>query len=323
MIPTDTDARFRGSTMEEGMSALLPVSSRELAGGTLTGEDIRKIQNKLWSLLGERTERYTMGDSTSVTIETAEELLKSICFTIALCPGARGSLPSLFLETEDIQTLLKAGWLELEARMEAGKNLFREVVRSAPRIDSLSYRDTLAGIGTFFEKYDYRFFAHRIPCEIDYQLCHAVPDELQGIEYINEYLKRLFTENRFCNCFEGGTVVSLLKRCCPDYERLLINLFEPVAINVIGLAISGGELASLNITTYDRRKLEDYFRASSKADATGELRAAADQVCSELGIGDAFSKEYLRRTAADLYPRIAAALPAGGLDGIFPSPVLP
>lgn len=39
------------------------------------------LQSRLYMLLGEQTERYTEGESTSVTVETAQELLSSLCYT--------------------------------------------------------------------------------------------------------------------------------------------------------------------------------------------------------------------------------------------------
>ena len=48
----------------------------------ISDEEKEIIQIKLWELLGKVTERYTMGDSSSVPIEIAEELLKSICFLL-------------------------------------------------------------------------------------------------------------------------------------------------------------------------------------------------------------------------------------------------
>lgn len=48
----------------------------------LTETEANQLLEKLWCLLAKRTERYTMGDSTSVPVETAQELLASICFTL-------------------------------------------------------------------------------------------------------------------------------------------------------------------------------------------------------------------------------------------------
>ncbi len=103
----------------------------------------------------------------------------------------------MLLKNADLQDLLKAGWTEIEAQLKTGKELLQKVRETAPSVENRSYKDTLKGIEVFFKKYDYRFFAHEIPGDIDYQLCHPLPGELQGIEYINGYLRRLLTETGF------------------------------------------------------------------------------------------------------------------------------
>ncbi len=123
--------------------------------------------------------------------------------------------------------------------MERGKNLLEEVRKSSPNIENISYKDTINEIDKFFSKYDYRFFAHKIDCSIDYQLSNAISEKLQGIEYINEYLKALLIENEFCICFDKDNIIYILNSYCDDYKELLINIFEPILTNAIGLDILG------------------------------------------------------------------------------------
>lgn len=304
--------------MEENKSNYLErVSNQAVLDGTLTNEDVEAIQIKLWHLLGQRTERHTMGGSSSVPVETAEELLKSICFTIGLYMKAMGKSPVSLLKTANMQELLQAGWAEIESQIEIGKELLQKVKDNAPQIENISYQDTLKGIEGFFKKYDYRFFAHVIPCDIDYQLCHTVPSELQGIEYVNEYLRHLLTENKFCRNFDTEKMILLLKSYCPDYKGLLINLYEPVAINAIGLAMLDGDILALDISEKGRGELLECFQGWTKTKAVEELKRSADKLCHSLYFEDVPASEYLQMTAIELHPRIEAALPTGCLEGIF------
>ena len=65
---------------------------------------------KLWELLGKVTERYTMGDSSSVPEEVVEELLRSICF---LLQRELGDLKTsvVLLENGDLEKILKSAWI--------------------------------------------------------------------------------------------------------------------------------------------------------------------------------------------------------------------
>ncbi len=285
---------------------------------SLTEDDEAKIQSKLWQLLARRTELYTLGESSSVRIETAQELLQSINFCLGIYLRQSGNTKKLFV-TADLEELFALGQKALENQIDLGKRLYNKACLTAPEIENISYKDTLRSIGGFFKHYDYRFFSHIIPCDIDYQLCHAVKDNLKGVEYINQYLGRIIIENDFVRSFEKSRVESLLESYCSDYKGLLINIYEPLAANAIGLALLHEDVKALSITALDCERLTKLFEPLSATPAKSALNEAADRVCTELGINDPSSMRYLRKTAEELYPRIEAALPHGSLGGIFMS----
>lgn len=295
----------------------IPGSAQSALRDTLSQEDMEEFQLKLWKLLGERTRRYTMGESTSVPIETAGELLRSACFTIGVYVKAMGVTAPELLRTRELSELLREGQAVLEAQIAEGRQLLCRVTGSMPAVPNRSYTDTLLGLETFFRRYDHRFFAHEIPGDIDYQLCHPVVPDLQGIEYINEYLRRLRIENMFIGYFPTKAVITLLKRYCPDPVGLLINLYEPVAVNALGLALLGGDIYGLDMTGRDTQQLLRRFKRMGPHKAAEELERGAGILCRRLRMEDARSREYLERTAAELCPRLTAAMAAGSLNGVF------
>ena len=59
----------------------------------LSGEEISRLQEKLLELLARRTALYTMGESSSIPRETAEELLRSM--------SLEEKVGQLFIHAED------------------------------------------------------------------------------------------------------------------------------------------------------------------------------------------------------------------------------
>jgi hypothetical protein len=285
----------------------------------LTQEEAREIQIKLWRLLALQTEHYTMGDHSSIPVEKAEELLKSIVFAINVYLKKTEESPSSLLKDADLLALLKKGWFEIAKQVKRGKALLEAVKASSPGADNISYRDTIAGIEVFFKRYDPRFFAHEIPGNIDYQLCHPVSDTLLGIEYINEYLRRLLAENEFCGRFPLPNRLRLLCASYLDYKGLLVNLYEPVAANALALALTEGVVFSLDVSEKERDVLLRLFEGRSRAGIGSEMARAAGTLCGTLEIKEPFLRDYLFRTADGLCPRVLAAVPAANLSGVFPS----
>ncbi len=273
---------------------------------------------KLWRLLAKQTARYTMGDSSSVPVETAQELLSSICFVIG--EAAEQEEESLAgLSGSDPDALFERGQKVIQKKITEGRKLWTNACLTAPEIRSQSYRDTLREIGTFFRQYDFRFFAHQIPCSIDYQLCLPVPENLSGIRYVNEYLRRILIENGVLHFFEKDRVIRLLKSCCPDYDGLLISLCEPVITNALGLTLLGEDPRSLQITDEHRETLLDLLRPLPRPKRKAALEHAAEQLCRSLQIRDPAAKDYLSQIADGICPRLSSAIKAGDLSGLFPS----
>jgi hypothetical protein len=308
--------RITGGFMEENNKSLLTFSDDIQIDKNVCEENRILIEMKIWNFLGKHTERYTMGDSTSIPIETAEELLNSICFLLGLQLRGLMNVDEVLIE-EDISDLLKASWSKIDFLMEQGKKLLEAVRKSSPNIENISYNDTLGEIGKFFKKYDYRFFAHKIDCSIDYQLSNPISEKLQGVEYINEYLKALLIENEFCICFDKDNIIYILNSYCSDYKELLINIFEPIVTNAIGLDILGENISTLEISALQREMLLKIFRNLSKTKILEKLRSSAKRVCDILRIADNEKIEYIQKTAVDMYPRIEVGLSTGNIENIF------
>ncbi|WMJ84861.1 DUF6179 domain-containing protein [Oscillospiraceae bacterium LTW-04] len=177
----------------EGLMQLFVPEELPARNAVQTGGDFNAA---LLKLLAMRTERYTMGESSSVTVEMAQTLLESIRYTLALGCEAQGfNLAALPADTS-LPALLLIGQAEAERRVKMGQKLFKHAKSLLSDIDDPALQETLSGIGQFFKRYDLWFFAHDIPCAIDYILDTPISEDLQGIDYVNTYLRALMVEGR-------------------------------------------------------------------------------------------------------------------------------
>jgi len=225
-------------------------------GEPWTAKESDTLQSRLWSLLEKQINRKTQGDSTSLRVEEVADLMESITFTLATHLRENG-LPNRTLLTGNINSLFSAAQKTLLRILDETRQLYELALRTVIPLRSRSLRDTVRGMRAFFETYDVRLLAQHIPAEIDYQLCRPVPDSMLGVCYIREYLHRLLIENELIIRFDPRRVVALLRRSCPDYGELLVNLYEPVAANVIGLSLLGGGETLLEILSMQGEQIRD------------------------------------------------------------------
>ncbi|PKQ19347.1 MAG: hypothetical protein CVT66_10615 [Actinobacteria bacterium HGW-Actinobacteria-6] len=277
--------------------------------------DFDAFQRSFLRLLERRTAIYTMGDSTSVPAHTAADILLSVCFVLGIDPGDL-EVPERLLHV-NLEDEFRRRLAQVERKVALAGELWKAAVATMPLIPSTALRDTLAAIGDFPRAYDFRSMAHEIPVMFDYPLCQPVPESLLGVEYINEYLRRLLVEFDFLRRFEPKACVRVIERSSPDFVELLVNLYEPVATNAIGRALLGADPTSLEFAEDERAELVRLLGRASARERERMLREAAQATCDALGIGDAGAREYLSALAAELPPRIEVALSPGELRGVF------
>lgn len=280
----------------------------------LSDGDVQCYQNQLWELLKELTYGFTMGDSSSLPVETANELVKSAVFCIGLYLKSRGESLAHYapIAPGTVAKLFSGGRQTVFDQIERGKAQWQAAIDTAPPVDSISYWDTLREIGGFFRRYDAKYLAHEIPCAIDYPLCHAVP-ERYGIAYVREYLRRLQLENALCARFSIDSVRQLLACHWPTYREDLINICEPVFINAMGLCLIGKDVFSLSMTGTDKTDLFARFGSWSADAAKQHMQNALHRLLDALGLHGGCAHSYFAHSANDLFVRMASL----GFDGFF------
>ena len=273
-------------------------------------------QARLWELLRLQTERYTMGQSTSLRTETAQAMLRSVCFSLdQLHRTATGK--DFLQEMPDV--LLREAAEEVCRQTARARFQYRRACRCLYQEESIALRDTLRGIGEFFHHYDPHFFPAEVPCDIDYQLAHPVPDNLEGVAWLRDYLDRLLTEDAILRCFHPDAVRRVLSAVCPSHRELLVNLYEPVAEAALGVTMTEGNLFGLDITVAGQRKISELLMPLIPSSRRLLLERTGETLARRLELS-AGAAAYLRETALALVPRLEAVLSSGGSwQAVFPA----
>lgn len=296
-------------------NGLVRTDSHDAEQMLATPEDLADFEQRFRRLIERRTAIYTMGDSTSVPKHVAVDLLRSVSFVLGIDPE-RPEISERLLAV-DLEDEFRRRLAEIERKVQLSGGLWREVAATMPPIPSAALHDTIAAIGDFPKSYDFRSMAHEAPAVFDYPLCRPVPETLQGVDYINEYLRRLLVEADFLRRFDVDGCKRVLERSSPDFEDLPVNLYEPVATNAIGLALTGKDPSPLRISDEGRAEIALRLGPLTGAERGRAIREAALATCDFLGIHDGGAVEYLAALVPELLPRIEVALAHGDLRGVF------
>jgi hypothetical protein len=233
--------------------------------------------------------RYTNAESSSIPVEAAQSLLQSITFSMGsyLKTFADVGTQLTILKEKDMSALFLSGQETVEQRYKSAQELLRKLTDGLMRINLIAYQDTVRkGLPKFFHDYDMEFAAHENAGDIDYPSFVTVTD-LQGVEYIEEYLRRLCLENEFLNCFSAKDINLLLIAYDREASHMLINLFELVLINALGCKLLDKEIKILDISAQENVWLQEKMSKLSKEERYGQLLMAFSSLAKEL----AFSEE--------------------------------
>ncbi len=284
--------------------------------GMLPGRNLSELQRKLLDLLAHQAERYTAGDSSSIRIETAQELLRSLCFCLGIVPNHPGKSWDV-LSAPDLLAEWKKGLKRIEEKLAYGQSVWHEVSAQPLRLANDYLAFTLYNIPAFWKRYDSRFFAHEIPCDIDYPLAVPVPDELLGVDYVNCYLERLLIELRFLAVIPLHQSELVLDLYCLDHRKMFINLFEPIWTNALGCTLAGRNGKELLLCRSDLDQLCRMFENCPRERIEEKLIRASESLMNECGLQDSASLSYVEEYCRQLAVRIHSVLSCGGLESIF------
>ncbi len=271
--------QYFASLVNEGVrSRLLPL---DLA---------KNIPLELMEVFKEVMRMYTKGESSTLKAETAEDLMKSIVYSLDLylMKYLNPEDAISHLQSCNIKTLYKEAMIYAEDYFESTKNLYQSVETKRVAVPNIVYNETFTkAIPNFFLDYDILFSAHNTSSDIDYPL---VFDDMsvKGIAYIRSYLAAFELENDFCRKFDSKSITLLLqaygKSNRLNYEQTPINLFELIFNNLVFLTLLDKGCENLLISPIGLEMIKAELSGISKTNLKHLISNILDKIINRLEI---------------------------------------
>jgi hypothetical protein len=316
------EKRHIDSSNLSGESYFASVLQEACDCGLLNNADIENIQLQCLTFLAYKSERYTRGESSSIRVEVAENIMKSNLYTVGLylksLPDADCAVSEL--KTALISDLYQKGRALINNKVHSAKHLYKMAKANRIVTRNYTYNATLdnEGIGSFFRMYNPDFAAHETPASIDYQLCNPVID-LVGIEFIQKYLENLYFENQFCSYFEAVNIHHLLSGYDEEYKDLLLNIFEQVFTAALGCILTKRSVLNLAVFEQDRHLLYNELSRETDDSLALKIGGAAGKVLQELNIKSLALQRYIEESLPKIIVNIVHAVKTNTLSKTFAS----
>lgn len=292
--------------------------------GLLTDMDMSKIQMELLMILAEQTDKWSRGESSSIPTEKAQDIMASVMFVIGIQLKSYQAPEQAveMLKTEPLKSLFESGLKRVRRKMDVSRYLQKRIVGSLLDTPNVYYRSTIVdGINGFFKLYRPQFTAHEIHITADYPILAGRP-ELNGIEFIEQYLRCIDAENAFCVCFASRNIHHLLCGLTQDYRSVPMNLFEPVLLSALGLIMVNRHPAQLDLSKSDIGLLYQQFSGQSEHEIQDCLKKALFLLDRKMELPQ-ISKRYVSLCIPQIAATIQIAAKMKTLDKVFLIPAYP
>lgn len=203
--------------------------------------------------------RYTSNESTSVSYNTARQLMEAVLYCIKECEGGD---QKFMLEGGhvDCETAYKEGYRIVLEKAELAKTVYHNMLSDFDDYGCRNYKDTiLKGLPGFFLKYDARFEPQNHILTLDYPVLY-LSEDTTGVDRILDYIREVQYEQMFLRHFSREGIMKLLEYTRSDYSELYLeNICIPVLLRAAACMIAEENVYTLELSETGQKMAVSFF----------------------------------------------------------------
>lgn len=280
----ETVSKIKRENLDE-KSYLKTLIEEAYKNDMISDEDIKNMQIQIFELLDERVYKYNGTESSSIRKEIMEQINTSNYYTISLYLKTFKNPDDAvnMLKTKGLKEAYYNGRKRINRLLNIIKVMYIKVKQNKLKTKNTTYNNTIfGGIQGFLKIYDPDFNAQDMKITADYPLYNNLIGKQEGVEFINKYVNSLYIENQFCNLFPSENIEHLLNGYSPEYEDLVINIFEIVLLEAIACKLVGRDIKDLELNECEFRQICDMFNGKSKVEIQAHIENAYKEIQEEL-----------------------------------------
>lgn len=216
-------------------------------------------------------EKFTSKESTSVSYDTARQLMGAVVYCINEAENApeAGEQAGLMKcdKEERAKRLYDRGCVLVMEKVIRAKQLYEELIDDFNAYGNRCCYDTIVkGMPAFFRAYDVRYNPQNHRLTLDYPILEELGN-MCGIDAIYRYLECVKLEQSFLSMFSEGYVKSVIGHIYHDGGELLINLSAVMMRNTVGHLLLKKPIMGEGFTAAEYEELSTQIMT-----AAGELK---------------------------------------------------
>lgn len=267
-------------------------------------------------LVGYLAQKYTSGESTSVTYEKAEQLMEAVLYCIR--EAERETEHAVLVpERMKAEKMYHIGAEVVERKTKTALKLYHQILAEFHSYENQCLQDTMTkGIPEFFKWYDVQFAPQETILTLDYPVMKEL-SAYTGIDCIFQWLVCVQYEQGFLRLFPETAIISMLLHYDEEYRENIINLAEIVLFNFAGHLFAEKPLMEQRFSKTDYDKIKTVFQKESREDLKKEFQLALKLFLKGSGEEEPEILSYLADTSEEILVRMENASQNANLKILF------
>ena len=286
----------------------------------LSEDDLSKLKAQIIQLLDERIYKYNGLESSSIRKEIMEEINASNYYTIGLQLKTFDNPDEAVKEIREknIIDIYYEGRKRIDKILNIIRVMYLKVKQNKLITQNYTYNSTITGgIQGFLKIYNPDFKAQDMRITADYPLYNNLIGELEGVEFIKEYIYSIYLENEFCAKFSSEKIENLLYNYSGEYKDLIINIFEIVLFEAIACKLVKRKIYDLEISDFELNEIYSIFKKQDKEEIKKTVNEICIEICKELALKNKDIQKYIEKKLDTIVNMISNGLEQNRLDKIF------
>lgn len=206
---------------------------------------------ELMPVVAELAQKYTSKESTSVSYETARQLMEAVLYCINQCSDEDVPVTQKGLSAREAYEL---GYQKLVLKVKETQALYNNMITDFCAYGNENYYDTVTkALPGFFLYYNLKFAPHETIITMDYPTIIPIVEE-KGILAIQKYVEYISMEQIFMNRFDDAYVFDVFNQFQKNYRKQFYNICSILLRHVLGKMLINNYLTSFSGSNYDIMK---------------------------------------------------------------------
>lgn len=260
---------------------------------------------ELVPIVGKLAGSYTSFESTSITYERAEQLMRAVLYCIHETESDKDSA-AVCVNRISAERAFETGLACVERKVKRALSLYNEMQPDFLDYGNQCLHDTvIKGIPEFFKWYDMKYEPQNTVIMLDYPVLRDLSG-CSGIDKIYEYIRCICWEQEFLHMFPEKYVTDILLKKDSEYEELIENICEAVLLSVISLMLRGKAITE-DFSEADYIRLQEIVSSMDLEVVKIRFGEAATGLLEKAGKADSGLLGYLTGAVKDFAVRLKHA----------------